>query len=218
MKLCLVEDDLELGRALQAALQDLGQEVIWVRRVGDAKHWVGEETFDAILLDLGLPDGNGLELLRHLRGRGQTVPILIMTARDSLDDRLRGLDVGADDYLVKPFATSELLARVKAVVRRATGWSELGESVWKLKDLALDERRMNLMRAGVPVALSKTEFALLHELMRNSDRVLTRRELEARVLPQSEGQALDVHISNLRRKLGDGYIRTVRGVGFLVDT
>lgn len=217
MKLCLVEDDLELGKALQAALQNAGQEVVWVRRVVDAKQWVSDEPFDAVLLDLGLPDGNGLDLLRHLRSLGKTVPILIITARDGLESRLKGLDLGADDYLIKPFATSELVARLRAVVRRSTGWNQLGESVWKIKDLTLDDRRMTLMRADVPVALSKTEFTLLHELMRNSDRVLTRRELEARALPESEGQALDVHVSNLRRKIGEGYIRTVRGVGFLME-
>lgn len=217
MKICLVEDDLELGRALQSALQDAGQEVVWVRRGADARHWVDCEPFDAILLDLGLPDSNGMELLRHFRAEGKTLPILIITARDSLEDRLGGLDLGADDYLVKPFVVSELLARLRAVVRRATGWNESGESVWKIKDLMLDDRRMVLTRAGAVVVLSKTEFALLHALMRYPDRVLTRRELEAWALPHSEGQALDVHMSHLRRKIGEGYIRTVRGVGYVVE-
>lgn len=217
MKICLVEDDLELGKALQSALQDAGQEIVWVRRVADAKHWVDSEPFDAILLDLGLPDGSGMDLLKLFRSEGKTLPILVITARDSLEDRLGGLDVGADDYLVKPFAVSELLARLRAVVRRATGWNESGESVWKIKDLVLDDRRMVLCRSGVPVVLSKTEFALLHALMRYPDRVLTRRELEAWALPHSEGQALDVHMSHLRRKIGEGYIRTVRGVGYVVE-
>jgi DNA-binding response OmpR family regulator len=217
MKICLVEDDLELGRALQSALQDAGQEVVWVRRVADAKHWIASDPFDAILLDLGLPDGSGLDLLKLLRSEGKTLPILVITARDSLEDRLGGLDLGADDYLVKPFAVSELLARLRAVVRRATGWNESGESVWKIKDLMLDDRRMVLSRAGAPIVLSKTEFTLLHALMRYPDRVLTRRELEAWALPHSEGQALDVHMSHLRRKIGEGYIRTVRGVGYVVE-
>lgn len=217
MKICLVEDDLELGKALQSALQDAGQDVVWVRRVADARHWIASDPFDAILLDLGLPDGSGLDLLKLLRSEGKTLPILVITARDSLEDRLGGLDLGADDYIVKPFAVSELLARLRAVVRRATGWNESGESVWKIKDLVLDDRRMVLSRAGVPVVLSKTEFALLHALMRYPDRVLTRRELEAWALPHSEGQALDVHMSHLRRKIGEGYIRTVRGVGYVVE-
>ncbi|MBV6324329.1 response regulator transcription factor [Duganella violaceipulchra] len=217
MKICLVEDDLELGKALQAALQDAGQEVIWVRRASDARHWVENEPFDAVLLDLGLPDGNGIDVLRELRSAGHTLPILVITARDSLEDRLNGLDRGADDYLVKPFVVTELLARLRAVMRRATGWSESGEPVWKVKDLVLDDKRMLLTRAGANVILSKTEFALLHALMRYPDRVLTRRELESRALPHSEGAALDVHMSHLRQKIGEGYIRTVRGVGYVVD-
>jgi len=217
MKICLVEDDLELGRALQSALQDAGQDVVWVRRAADARHWVETEPFDAVLLDLGLPDGNGMELLRHFRAAGLTLPILVITARDSLEDRLAGLDRGADDFLVKPFVVSELLARLRAVVRRATGWTESGEPVWKIKDLVLDDRKMVLTRSGATVVLSKTEFALLHALMRYPDRVLTRRELETRALPNSEGQALDVHMSHLRQKIGEGYIRTVRGVGYVVD-
>jgi DNA-binding response OmpR family regulator len=217
MKICLVEDDLELGKALQSALQDAGQTVVWVRRGADARRWVDTEPFDAVVLDLGLPDENGIDVLRDLRTSGKTLPILVITARDSLEDRLNGLDRGADDYLVKPFVVSELLARVRAVVRRATGWTESGEQVWKVKDLVLDDRRMQLTRAGASVLLSKTEFALLHALMRNPDRVLTRRELESRALPHSEGAALDVHMSHLRQKIGEGYIRTVRGVGYVVD-
>ena len=217
MKICLVEDDLELGKALQSALQDAGQEVVWVRRAGDARRWVEAEPFDAVLLDLGLPDGSGIEVLRDLRAAGHTLPVLVITARDSLEDRLNGLDRGADDYLVKPFAVTELLARLRAVLRRTTGWSESGEQVWKVKDLVLDDKRMLLTRSGASVVLSKTEFALLHALMRHPDRVLTRRELESRALPHSEGAALDVHMSHLRQKIGEGYIRTVRGVGYVVD-
>jgi len=217
MKACLIEDDLELGRALQSALQDVGHQVVWVRRVTDAMHWVHEERFDAVLLDLGLPDGSGLDLLRKLRGEGASVPILVITARESLEDRLSGLDLGADDYLVKPFAVSEMLARLRAVVRRSTGRSDSGETAWKSRDLLLDDKMMTVTRAGSPVALSPTEFALLHALMRYQDRVLTRRELEARALPHSDGPALDVHMSNLRRKIGDGYIRTVRGVGYVME-
>jgi DNA-binding response OmpR family regulator len=217
MKICLVEDDLELGKALQSALQDAGQEVVWVRRAADARRWVETEPFDAVLLDLGLPDGNGIDVLRDLRAAGHTLPILVITARDSLEDRLNGLDRGADDYLVKPFVVTELLARLRAVLRRSTGWTETGEPVWKVKDLVLDDKRMLLTRGGVNVVLSKTEFALLHALMRYPDRVLTRRELESRALPHSEGAALDVHMSHLRQKIGEGYIRTVRGVGYVVD-
>lgn len=218
MRVCLIEDDLTLGRSLQSALQDSGHEVVWVRRAADARYWVQEESFDALLLDLGLPDGNGMDLLRHFRAAQRQLPILVITARDSLEDRLGGLDGGADDYLIKPFVASELLARLRAVVRRAAPAKEGSEELhWRAKDLLLDERRMVLTRAGQPISLSKTEFTLLHTLMRYPDRVMTRRELESRALPHSEGQALDVHMFNLRKKIGDGYIRTVRGVGYMVE-
>jgi DNA-binding response OmpR family regulator len=217
MQICLIEDDLELGRSLQSALQQAGQEVVWVRRAADAMHWVSKKRFDAVLLDLGLPDGNGMELLQHFRTKGDTLPILVITARDSIEDRLSGLDLGADDYIIKPFVVTEMLARLRAVVRRSTGWSESGESLWKFKDLVLDERRKVLTRADTPVVLSKSEFALLHALMRFPDRVLTRRELEESALSNSDGQVLGVHISNLRRKIGKGYIRTVHGIGYMLE-
>lgn len=217
MKICLIEDDLELGQALQAGLRDAGQTVVWLRRAADARRWIDSEPFDAILLDLGLPDADGIDLLRQLRAEGRPVPILVITARDALEDRLEGLNRGADDFLVKPFACAELLARLRAVVRRTTGWNELGECIWRNGDLSLDDQRMQVSRAGQVLALSKTEFALLHSLMRHQDRVLTRSELERQALPDGEAQSLDMHMSNLRKKIGDGYIRTVRGIGFLME-
>lgn len=219
MRICLLEDDLALGRALQAALQESGHEVLWVRLAADARHWVRDEPFDALVLDLGLPDGDGLDLLRRLRAEGDQLPILVITARDGVEDRLSGLDLGADDYLVKPFVIPELLARLRAVTRRMGRLGE-GEASkrWTFQDLVMDEGRMALTRSGETVNLSRTEFLLLQILMRHPERVLTRRELESRVLPHSEGAALDVHISNLRRKLGEGYVRTVRGIGFVMDS
>ena len=141
---------------------------------------------------------------------------MVISARNSLEDRLGGLDLGADDYLVKPFAIAELLARLRAVMRRAQGWPDGADALWTINDLCLDNRRMAVSRAGAGLALSPTEFALLHALMQGADRVLTRGELEERVLPQSEGQTLDVHISNLRKKIGEHQIRTVRGVGYMM--
>jgi DNA-binding response OmpR family regulator len=138
-----------------------------------------------------------------------------MTARDSLQDRLNGFNTGADDYLIKPFEIPELLVRLRAIVRRANGNADGGG--WSFGDLMLDERRMQVTRAGVPVALSRTEFALLLALVKDSGRVLTRAELEQGVLPHSEGQTLDVHISNLRKKIGERLIRTVRGVGYFAQ-
>jgi two-component system response regulator QseB len=216
MNIFLVEDDLAFGRALQAVLQDEGHRVVWVRLATAALQFIAADSYDAVLLDLGLPDGNGFDVLRELRARGNTLPILVISARDSLEDRLGGLDLGADDYLIKPFDIAELLARLRAVVRRTQGWNEGAESVWTINELCLDNRRMAVSLAGVDITLSKTEFALLHALMQGSDRVLTRGELEDRVLPHSEGQTLDVHISNLRKKIGERHIRTVRGVGYMM--
>jgi two-component system response regulator QseB len=217
MKIFLIEDDLALGSALLSVLRDDGHTVVWVRMAANACARIADEQCDAVLLDLGLPDGDGMDLLAQLRADGQTLPVLIISARDSLEDRLGGFQSGADDYLIKPFEIPELLARLHAIVRRAGTASDATKPIWKHGDLVLDERRVTLTQAGVPVNLSRTEFALLCALLKEPDRVLTRAELESRVLPHSEGQSLDVHISNLRKKIGDGVIRTVRGVGYLVQ-
>jgi DNA-binding response OmpR family regulator len=212
----MIEDDLAIGRALLSVFQDEGHAVIWVRMAEGAIARLQSEPFDAVLLDLGLPDGDGNALLRDMRAQGLSLPVLIMTARDSLEDRLNGFNTGADDYLIKPFEIPELLVRLRAIVRRVNGNVDGGESLWTLGELVLDERSMLVTRAGVAVSLSRTEFALLLTLMKESGRVLTRAELE-QGLPYSVGQTLDVHISNLRKKVGDRVIRTVRGVGYMVQ-
>ena len=216
MKIFLIEDDLAIGRALLSVLQDEGHAVVWVRMAAEVRARLAGEHFDAMLLDLGLPDGDGMALLRELRRDGLSLPVLVITSRDSLDDRLKGFNAGADDYLIKPFDIPELLVRLKAIVRRVHG-AEPAAQVWRIGDLTLDEARMLVTRGGVAVPLSRTEFALLAALVSEPDRVLTRSELESRVLPHSEGQTLDVHVSNLRKKIGEGYIRTVRGVGYMVQ-
>ena len=219
MKLLMIEDDLAIGRALLAVFQDEGHVAVWVRMAEGAIARLQAEPFDAVLLDLGLPDGDGNTLLRDMRALGLSLPVLIMTARDSLQDRLNGFNTGADDYLIKPFEIPELLVRLRAIVRRAHGNggnADGAEPLWTLGELALDASRMLVTRAGAPVSLSRTEFALLLTLMKESGRVLTRAELE-QGLPHSEGQTLDVHISNLRKKIGDRVIRTVRGVGYMVQ-
>lgn len=218
MKILLLEDDLSLGCALQSVLQDDGHDATWVRLAADGAQRLRSESFDAALFDLSLPDGDGIALLRELRAEGLSLPVLLISARDGLHDRLSGLDSGADDYLIKPFDASELLARLRAVARRArAGASAAAAGTGICRDLVLDERRLELIRAGVSIPLSKTEFALLHALFKGADRVLTRTELERRALPYSEGHTLDVHISNLRKKIGDGYIHTVRGVGYMLQ-
>jgi len=217
MRIFLIEDDMAIGQAVFSVLQDEGHSVVWVRMAAGVTREAVAGKFDAILLDLGLPDGDGITVLRRLRADGVTLPVLILTARDALEDRLTGFNSGADDYLIKPFKIPELLVRLRAIVARAGGPIEPKEQVWKVGDLHLDEWRVQVTRGGTPLTLSKTEFALLLALMRQPERVLTRAELERGVLPYSEGHTLDVHISNLRKKLGDGYIRTVRGIGYMVQ-
>ena len=220
MKILMIEDDLAIGQALLSVFQDEGHTAVWLRLAADAGARIRGEAFDAVVLDLGLPDGDGNDLLRALRADGVRLPVLIISARDSLQDRLKGFDLGADDYLIKPFEIPELLVRLRAIVRRSHGTLE--ENLWTSGDIVLDENRMAVTRGGQPVTLSKTEFALLLTLMTQANRVLTRVELERRALPAADGQGgqsqtLDVHIFNLRKKIGEGVIRTVRGVGYMVQ-
>lgn len=217
MNILLVEDDLELGNGIRIALQDQAMQVVWVRRLSEAQRQMEDLAFDVVLLDLGLPDGDGIELLTRLRRERQTTPVLILTARDALDDRLHGLDSGADDYLVKPFALAELLSRVRALARRSFGM--VGETL-EVRGLAMHLPTMRVTVADGDVELSPSEFELLGFLLRRLDRVVTRRTLEEQVLrggSENVSNVLDVHMSNLRRKIGEGYIRTVRGVGYVVD-
>jgi two-component system, OmpR family, response regulator QseB len=217
MNILLVEDDLELGNGVRIALVDQGFSVVWVRRLMDAEHELEASLTDLVLLDLGLPDGDGLALLKKLRRELKTLPVLILTARDALDDRLAGLDCGADDYLVKPFALAELLSRIRALARRSFGFEN--EAI-TLRGLVLSEATQRATVDGVVVELSRSEFLLLSTLVKRADRVVTRRTLEEQVLPgglNNESNVLDVHISNLRKKIGDGYVRTVRGVGYVID-
>ena len=211
----MIEDDLVIGRALLTVFKDEGHQVVWLRAASEVLQRLQAEDFDAVLLDLGLPDGDGNDLLLRMRNAGSKVPVLIITARDGLQDRLKGFNNGADDYLIKPFDIPELLVRLRAIVRRSSSGGD-GEILWASGDLALEERRMRVTLAGTPVTLSKTEYSLLLALMKQSDRVLTRAELERRALPFSDGATLDVHISNLRKKIGDGHICTVRGVGYMM--
>lgn len=217
MKLLLVEDDLDLGNGVRIALADQDLEVVWVRRLDAALHALDTGLFDMVILDLGLPDGDGLNLLQSLRRSRQRLPVLILSARDSLHDRLQGLDGGADDYLVKPFVLAELLSRVRALGRRSYGFSD---DTLELRGLALHEPTRRATVEGRPVELSRCEFDLLSLLLKRADRVITRRLLEDQVLPggaQNGSNALEVHVSNLRRKIGPGYIRTVRGIGYVID-
>lgn len=214
MRLLLVEDDASLAAGLSLALRNKGFAVNHVTRGDHALHAVATDPPDLIVLDLGLPDMEGLEVLRTLRAGGQRLPILVLTARDTLGDKVAGLDLGADDYLAKPFEMPELEARIRALGRRL---GSAGSSLITLGDLQLDTASMQVHRAGVPVELSRREYALLKALLENSGKVLTRETLEGKLYGWDEEVAsntLEVHIHHLRRKLGQDLIRTVRGVGY----
>ncbi|MBY0240456.1 MAG: response regulator [Burkholderiaceae bacterium] len=216
MKILLIEDDLDLGNGVRIALADQGMAAIWVRTLDDARRQLDTSGCDLVLLDLGLPDGDGLSLLSHIRRVRQGLPVLILSARDALSDRLRGLDGGADDYLVKPFELAELLSRVRALARRSYGYD--GDAV-AIRGLSLHAPTRRVAVQGAPVDLTASEYELLKMLIMRAGRVVTRRSLEEQALPgsQSGSNTLDVHMANLRRKIGDGYVRTVRGVGYVID-
>ena len=216
MRTLLVEDDALLGDGLRAGLRQAGFGVDWVRDGADAAHAAETESFAAIVLDLGLPNMDGRAVLRRLRARGIKTPILILTARDAVQDRVTGLDAGADDYVVKPVDLAELAARLRALVRRAHG--EVAPAL-RRGDLELDPAAHRVVFRGRSVELSAREFALLHELMLNAGRVLSREQLEERLYSwgrEVESNAVEVHVHHLRRKLSPRLIRTIRGVGYLM--
>ena len=220
MKILLVEDDIELGNGLRGALAAHAMQVVWVRQLADALQQMGSAPstpFDLVILDLGLPDGDGLTLVTRLRAQLRTVPVLILTARDALDDRVRGLDSGADDYLVKPFALAELVSRARALVRRSTG---LASKQIELRGLVVHEPTRQVSVHGNLVALSRSEFALLLVMLQRVGQVVARHVLEDHAVAGQrtiESNVLDVHMYNMRRKIGPGFIRNVRGVGYIID-
>ena len=214
MHLLMVEDDLDLERALMQALKTENITCQWVRRAADAPHSFAGEPIDGVLLDLGLPDGSGVDLLKRWRRAGVGVPVIIMTARSALEDRLGGLDSGADDYVIKPFDTAELVARIHAVVRRS---ARQASDVWMIGALHIEPRRFLARLAGESLDLSPREFHLLLELARDPGAVISKSMLAERLEPLGEPvdfAAIEVHISNLRRKIGAERIQTLRGVGY----
>lgn len=217
MKILLIEDDLDLGNGVRIALADQGLDVIWVRRKEDALHQLDACVPELVLLDLGLPDGDGMSVMAYLRQRLKGIPVIILTARGTLQDCLCGLDAGADDYLVKPFVLAELLARVRALARRSYGFEN---EMIEIRGLSLHVPTRRVTVSARNVELTASEYALLETLLLRTDRVITRRFLEERIFGAKENMSnsLDVHMGNLRRKIGDGYVRTVRGVGYVIDT
>src|SRR5574340_864961 len=216
MRVLVVEDDALLGDAIEAGLKESGCAVDWMKDGVSADQALGTETYAAVVLDLGLPRLPGLEVLRRLRSRGAPIPVLILTARDTVNDRITGLDAGADDYLLKPFDMGELAARLRALIRRASGKVEL---LLQAAGITLDPAAHRVLFRNNPVELSPKEFAVLHALMLNAGKVLSRAQIEDQLYAwgeEIESNAVEVHIHHLRRKLAPELIETIRGVGYLV--
>ena len=217
MRVLLVEDDTMLGTALVQALHDASYAVDWLQDGGTASTALNGHEYELVLLDLGLPGRDGIEVLRRLRSLGDATPVLIITARDSVDQRIEGLDVGADDYLSKPFAVGEMLARLRALVRRTAGATT---SILTNGVVALELTTKRAVIEGVSHNLSHREFALLQALMLRPGAVLSRAQLEQSIYgwgEEVESNAVDVIIHGLRRKLGAERIRNVRGLGWRVE-
>ena len=216
MRVLVVEDDALLGDAIQAGLRQKGFVPDWVRDGAAADLALESGTHAAVVLDIGLPRRSGLEVLARLRARRNAVPVLILTARDTVEDRIAGLDAGADDYLVKPFDLGELAARLRALTRRGAGNASAAITVGAL---SLDPATREVTWRGKAKSLSRKEFSLLHAFMLNPGRVMTREQLEDKLYGWKEevsSNAVEVYVHGLRRKLGAGFIKTVRGLGYVV--
>lgn len=216
MRILLVEDDPQLGDGLTVGLRQSGFAVDWVRDGQAADNALHVENFDLVVLDLGLPRLSGMEVLARARQRDQSMPILILTARDATGDKVSGLDAGADDYLVKPIDLDELTARIRALSRRSAGRAA---PLLVHGDITLDPAAHEVTLAGQPVELSGREFSLLQMLLESSGRVLSRSQLEQSIYgwrDEPDSNALEVHIHHLRKKLGSDLIRTLRGVGYTI--
>lgn len=217
MRLLLIEDDELLGDAVKAGLTQFGYIVDWLKDGEAARAAVRTESFELIILDLGLPKLSGLGFLQSIRADGNPTPVIILTARESVEDRVKGLDSGADDYIVKPFDLNELSARVRALVRRSQGRAD---TVLQYRNITLDPAAHSVAVDGVAVNVPRREFALLQKLLENSGQVLSREQLMQSIYGWDEdvdSNALEVHIHNLRKKLNANFIRTIRGIGYMAE-
>jgi len=216
MRLLLVEDDTMIGESVRKGMQQDGFAVDWVQDGRAAELALETNSYDALLLDLGLPRKDGLEVLASLRRRGNPIAVLVLTARDAVADRVKGLDAGADDYLVKPFDLEELAARIRALLRRKAGRAE---PVIQVGNLILNPATREVSLDGKPVSLSAREFALLQALLERPGIVLSRAQIEQKLYgwgQEVESNTVEVYVHALRRKLGANFIRNVRGVGYMV--
>ncbi len=217
MRILLIEDDELLGDGLRTGLIQYGYATDWLKDGLSADQALKTENFDLVVLDLGLPKLPGISVLQNLRARGQTMPVLILTARESVDDRVKGLDNGADDYLTKPFDLDELCARLRALQRRFTSRAE---PLLTHQGITLDPASHTVTFNTENINLSRREFSLLHKLLENAGRVLSREHLTQSLYGWGEdvdSNALEVHIHNLRKKFGQEFIRTIRGIGYMID-
>ena len=217
MRVLLVEDEPLIGDGVAVGLREAGFTVDWTRDGRSAQLALETTTYEMLVLDLGLPRLSGMALLRGLRQQGNDLPVLVLTARDTVDDRVAGLDAGADDYLVKPFDLAELIARIRALLRRAHG---RGTNAIRYRDLVLSPDSLSVQRGSETITLSGRECAILLDLLEHQGTALSRARLEENLYgwnEEVESNAVEVHIHNLRRKLGSELIRTIRGVGYLVQ-
>ncbi len=217
MRLLLVEDDTMIGESVRLGLRQDGFVIDWVQDGKAAELALSNEPYALLLLDLGLPNKGGLEVLKNLRTQRNPIPVLVLTARDAVADRVQGLDAGADDYLVKPFDLDELAARIRALLRRQSGRIE---TELRCGDLTINPATHQVFLGAKEIALSAKEFAILYALIDRPGAVLSRVQLEQHLYgwdEEIESNAVEVHIHNLRKKLGSELIRNVRGVGYVVD-
>lgn len=216
MRLLLVEDDLMIGESVLDLLRAEGYAVDWVKDGDMADTALDSQNYNLVLLDLGLPRRDGLTVLRRLRARKDRTPVLITTARDAVAQRVEGLDMGADDYIVKPYELDELLARIRALIRRAAGRAE---PVYEHLGISIDPATREVTLGGQPVVLSAREWSILELLLARPGLVLSRRQLEEKLYSWKDdlsSNAIEVYIHGLRKKLGPGLIQNVRGVGYMV--
>ncbi len=217
MRILLVEDDEQLGDAVRSGLVQEGYAVDWLKDGQSADQALRTESFDTVVLDLGLPGLHGLKVLENFRSRGNSAPVIILTARETVEDRVKGLDSGADDYLVKPFDLHELCARIRALSRRS---SSRADPLITYGDIVINPASHLVTYEEQPINIPRREFALLQKLLENQGRALSRELLSQSLYSWDEdvdSNALEVHIHNLRKKFGSDFIRTIRGVGYMVE-